>query len=203
MKRRAALLVVDVQRDFCPGGALAVPRGDHVITPLNRYLQLFWKRGCPTFASRDWHPADSQHFKEYGGTWPAHCVQESAGAEFHPDLILPDGTIIISKGMTRWDDGYSALQGVTDNGTTMLMLLRQMNLDKLYIGGLATEYCVRASTMEALREEFAVVLLSDAIRGVDLREGDSERAIAEMVEAGADIGSLESIGTLTARNGIL
>jgi nicotinamidase/pyrazinamidase len=195
MQRRGALLVVDVQLDFCPGGALPVPLGEHVVPVLNRYLQLFVKRERPIFASRDWHPADSGHFREHGGNWPTHCLQGSPGAEFHPELLLPDGAIVISKGMERWDDGYSALQGVTENGTPFTMLLRRMQLDRLFVGGLATDYCVKQSVLEALREKFAVTLLTDAIRGVDLQHGDSDRAIAEMVEGGADVATLESIGT--------
>jgi nicotinamidase/pyrazinamidase len=194
MQRRAALLVVDVQLDFCPEGALPVPLGDHVIPVLNRYLQLFAKIGRPIFASRDWHPADSGHFLENGGRWPAHCVKGSRGADFHPELLLPDSTVVITKGTSRWDEGYSALQGVTENGTPFAMLLRRMNLDRLFVGGLATDYCVKQSVLEALAEGFEVTLLTDAVRGVELRRGDSERAIAEMVEAGADVATLESVG---------
>jgi len=195
MKRRAALLVVDVQLDFCPGGALPVPRGDQVIPALNRYLLLFSKRGCPIFASRDWHPADSEHFRENGGRWPVHCLRDSRGAQFHPELHLPEGTIVVSKGISRWDEGYSALQALTENGTPLNMLLRRMTVDHLYLGGLATDYCVRESALEALRGEFRVTLLTDATRGVELRAGDSERALKEMMEAGAELATLESIAS--------
>ncbi|HBG05708.1 MAG: nicotinamidase [Geobacteraceae bacterium GWC2_58_44] len=194
MKRRAALLVVDVQMDFCPGGALPVPKGDMVVPVLNRYIEMFWKRGSPIFASRDWHPLNSQHFRASGGKWPVHCVQGSLGAHFHSELILPLGTVVISKGMSIWDNGYSALQGVTENGTPLAMLLRRMELDKLYVGGLATDYCVKDSVLDALREGFGVTLLIDAIRGVDLEPGDSELAVAEMVAAGAELTDLKSIG---------
>lgn len=194
MHRRAALLVVDVQLDFCPGGALAVADGDAVVPVLNRYISLFWKRGSQIFASRDWHPALSEHFREHGGTWPAHCVQGSSGAQFHPKLLLPEGTIVISKGMTRWDEGYSALQGVTENGTPLPMLLRHMATDRLYVGGLATDYCVKESVIEGLREGFSVTLLADAIRAVELKPGDGEAAIQEMRGAGATLATLETIG---------
>ncbi|HJV35962.1 isochorismatase family protein [Geomonas sp.] len=194
MLSRAALLVVDVQRDFCPGGALPVPKGDLVVPVLNRYLQLFARRGCPIFASRDWHPRDSTHFQEFGGGWPAHCVQESEGAKFHPELLLPEETIVVSKGITRWDEGYSALQGVTADGVTCSELLRKKGVIRLYVGGLATDYCVKASVLEALKEGWQATLLSDAIHGVDLKPGDAERAVAEMVEAGAELATLESIG---------
>ena len=193
MRRRAALLVVDVQLDFCPGGALPVPEGDQVVHILNKYIELFWKRGSPVFASRDWHPLNSKHFKENGGVWPVHCLQWSRGAAFHTELILPHGTVIISKGVAPWDNGYSALQGITENGTVFSMLLRHMALDRLYVGGLATDYCVKESVIEALHEGFGVTLLTDAIRGVDMRPGDSERAVAEMVGAGAELGTLKEV----------
>jgi nicotinamidase/pyrazinamidase len=193
MHRRAALLIVDVQLDFCPGGALPVPEGDLVIPVLNRYIKLFWDRGSPIFASRDWHPEMSQHFQTGGGDWPVHCVQGSPGAQLHPNLRLPEGTIVISKGTTSWDNGYSALGGVTENGTPLTMLLRRMALDKLYLGGLATDYCVKESALEALREGFSVTLLCDAMRAVELEPGDGERARAEMTRAGAEMATLESI----------
>jgi nicotinamidase/pyrazinamidase len=198
MHRRAALLVVDVQLDFCPGGALPVPDGDAVVPVLNRYLSLFWKRGSPIFASRDWHPSLSAHFQAGGGPWPAHCLQGSPGAQFHPQLLLPAGTIIISKGTTRWDEGYSALQGVTENGTPFPMLLRHMATDRLYVGGLATDYCVKESVLEALREGFAVTLLVDAIRAVEFKAGDAERALREMLDAGATLATLDSIDAIFA-----
>ncbi|MBU5636293.1 nicotinamidase [Geomonas sp. Red69] len=200
MLRRGALLVVDVQLDFCPGGALAVPEGDQVVPPLNRYLELFKQSSAPVFASRDWHPAQSKHFKEQGGVWPPHCVQGSAGAEFHPGLLLPEGTIVISKGMSSWDNGYSALQGVTENGTPFAMLLRRMEMDRLYVGGLATDYCVKESVLEALKEGFAVTVLTDAIRGVEVEPGDSERALQEMWGAGAEQATFASVrGDLQAK----
>lgn len=198
MHRRAALLIVDVQLDFCPGGALPVADGDAVVPVLNRYISLFWKRGSTIFASRDWHPEQSVHFKENGGSWPVHCLQDSPGAQFHPKLLLPQGTIVISKGLMRWDEGYSALQGVTENGTPLPMLLRHMGMDRLYVGGLATDYCVKESVLEGLREGFAVTLLADAVRAVDLKPGDAGRAVRQMREAGATMATLETIAELFA-----
>jgi len=196
MQRRAALLVVDVQIDFCPGGALPVPRGDLVIHALNRYLELFKLRSSTIFASRDWHPRESKHFLENGGLWPPHCVKGTRGALFHPSLMLPEDTIVISKGTAVWDNGYSAMQGVTENGTHFDMLLRRMELDRLYVGGLATDYCVKETVLEALKGGFGVTLLADAVRGVELQPGNCERAVAQMVEAGADLATLTSIGGL-------
>lgn len=203
MHRRAALLVVDVQVDFCPGGALPVPKGDMVIHALNRYLELFRHRSSPIFASRDWHPKASKHFLDNGGIWPSHCVQGTPGAQFHPALMLPKETIVISKGMAVWDDGYSALQGVTENGTPLEMLLQRMELDRLYVGGLATDYCVKESVLEALKAGLAVTLLADAVAGVELEPGNSDRAVAQMIEAGADLTSLASIGGLLPAKGRL
>lgn len=201
MNRRAALLIVDVQLDFCPGGSLAVPNGADVVSVLNRYLSLFSLRGSPVFASRDWHPAGSAHFRESGGAWPAHCVQGSPGAGFHPLLQLPEGTVVISKGTTRWDDGYSALQGVTENGTPFPMLLRHMAVDRLFVGGLATDYCVKQSVLEALAEGYAVTLLTDAVRAVELHPGDGESAVAEMLAAGAQAATLETVAALLPAEG--
>lgn len=201
MQRRSALLVVDVQVDFCPGGALPVPDGDQVVQPLNRYLELFSQRSAPIFASRDWHPEKSEHFREQGGVWPPHCVQGSEGAQFHPGLRLPKGTTVISKGIAAWDNGYSALQGVTENGTPFTMLLRRMKLDRLYVGGLATDYCVKASVLEALKEGFAVTLLTDAIRGVELEPGDSDRALQAMIEAGAQQATFAPVRSALLVNG--
>jgi nicotinamidase/pyrazinamidase len=200
MSGKAGLLVVDVQIDFCTGGALPVPQGDLVVPAMNRYLQLFWKEGCPIFASRDWHPADTRHFRKYGGLWPVHCVQNSAGARFHPELMLPEEAIVISAGMGRDAEGYSSFEGVDEHATPFGTLLRRMRVKKLYVGGLATDYCVKESVLDGLREGLQVTLLTDAVRGINLKPGDAERAIAEMVEAGAELANLESIGTELAED---
>lgn len=193
MKGKAALLIVDVQSDFCPGGALPVPDGDLVVDVLNRYLQLFGRQGAPIFASRDWHPSNSSHFRENGGVWPAHCVQQSPGARFHPQLILPCDAVIVSKGLSTGDDGYSALQGLTGNGVPLVTMLRELAVERLYVGGLATDYCVKESVLEALREGFGVTVLADAVAAVEVNPGDTERAVAEMVAAGALFANLEKV----------
>jgi nicotinamidase/pyrazinamidase len=184
---RPALLVVDVQNDFCPGGALAVHEGDRVVPALNRHLATAVARGWPIYASRDWHPAVTRHFKAGGGPWPPHCVQESDGARFHHALQLPASTTVVTKGQDPVDAGYSAFQGVTPSGETLLDDLRAHGVTHLYVGGLATDYCVRASVLDALRAGLQVTLLSDAIAGVNVQPGDSERAIAEMRGAGAGV----------------
>ena len=183
--RRSALLIVDMQNDFCPGGALPVPHGDRVVPVLNRYVSDAVEHGMPVYASRDWHPAVTRHFKEYGGEWPPHCVQGTSGAAFHPALALPAGVTIVSKGMDPSDDAYSCFQAETEDGLPFAAALGECGASRLFVGGLATDYCVRATVLDALKEGFEVVLLEDASRAVDLKPGDGERAMAEMIAAGA------------------
>ena len=178
---RDALIVVDVQRDFMPGGALPVPEGDRVVPPLNEYIETFERRGLPLFFTRDWHPKDHISFKEQGGIWPPHCVQDTEGAMFHPDLKIPsDNRFIISKGTSRDFDAYSGFQG-----TVLSDLLRERGIKRVFVGGVATDYCVKNTVIGAINEGFNAVLLLDAIRGVDVRAGDSEKAIEEMLSKGA------------------
>ena len=187
MNERAALVIVDVQRDFCPGGALPAPDGDRIIPAMNRYVADAGARGMRVYASRDWHPAVTSHFKEYGGEWPPHCVQGSAGAEFHPDLQLPADAIVISKGDRPDRPGYSAFDGRTPEGRTLAEDLRDRNVDQLYVAGIATDYCVKATVLDALRAGLRVALLPDAIAGIDVHAGDVGRALEEMSRAGARI----------------
>ena len=182
---KEALLVVDVQNDFCPGGSLALPEGDEVIPVLNRYLQAFQSAQLPIFVSRDWHPSVTKHFKAYGGAWPPHCVQGTKGAEFHPDLTLPKEAEVVSKGMDPDRDSYSAFQAYASNGTDFATLLRKQGVKRLFVGGLATDYCVKQSVLDAIREGFEAVILEDAVKGVEVAQGDSEKALQEMTKAGA------------------
>jgi len=186
-----ALLIVDVQNDFCPGGALAVAEGHAVVPLLNQYMERAAAAGVPIFASRDWHPAQTAHFRERGGQWPPHCVQGTPGAEFHPDLRLPEGTVVVSKGMNPVDEGYSLFEGKLEDGRDALTALRELGVTRVHVGGLATDYCVRATTLDALAARFDVFLLEDAIRAVEVQPGDEERAIKEMREAGAISETLE------------
>lgn len=181
-----ALLIVDLQNDFCPGGALAVKAGDKIIPVLNSYIQAFKKKNLPVIASRDWHPGQTSHFKKFGGQWPIHCLQNSRGGEFHPLLKLPKDALIISKGAQAEDESYSAFQGKDSLGRGFAALLSNLNIRELFIGGLATDYCVKHSVLDARKAGFKVKLLSDAIRGVDINPGDSAKAIAEMLTAGAE-----------------
>jgi len=185
MEKRPALLIVDLQNDFCPGGALPVPEGDRIVPRVNQAIRLFERRGLPILASRDWHPRETRHFKEFGGAWPPHCVQGTKGARFHPDLRLPKRTVVVSKGMDPDEDSYSAFQAVTSKGRDLESTLREMGVGDLFICGLATDYCVRATSIDASKRGFPVRVLRDAVRGVDLKPGDSEGALGELKAVGA------------------
>ena len=184
MNRKDALVIVDAQNDFCPGGALAVAGGDQIIQVLNRYIDIFSKEHCPIFATRDWHPAKTSHFKDYGGPWPAHCVQESYGAEFHPALRLGSAAVL-SKGMAADQDSYSGFQAANSSGTLLADLLRRDGIERIFVGGLATDYCVKHTVLDGLTQGFKVVLLADAVRPVNLGPNDGAVAIDEMIRAGA------------------
>jgi nicotinamidase/pyrazinamidase len=193
MDVKRALLVVDVQIDFCPGGALPVPGGDAIIPVLNKYINLFSGQGLPVFASRDWHTRQTRHFEKCGGMWPEHCVMGSQGAQFHPMLALPEEAIILSKGMISEEDDYSAFQAVDDHKTGFNALLRQHGITALCIGGLATDYCVKWTVMDALTLDYKVTLLVDAIKGVNMRPRDSDGAIEEMIRRGARTTTFEKL----------
>lgn len=179
--KKRALIVVDVQNDFCPGGSLAVAQGDEVVPPLNKLISEFLERGEPVFRTRDWHPANTKHFSDFGGTWPIHCVQNTKGAAFHPDLIDDIHIRTISKGLGD-EDCYSAFDG-TDLG----LQLRRLGVKEVWVGGLATDYCVKNTVLDGLKEGFAVKALEDAMRPVELKPGDGERALEEMRTAGAEV----------------
>ncbi len=182
--RKPALLVVDVQNDFCPGGALAVPDGDSVVLKVNRAIEIFERRGLPILLTRDWHPRETKHFKEFGGAWPPHCIQGTKGARFHPDLHVPKQALILSKGMDPEQDSYSGFQAFSANGRDLESVIHDQGVDELFLCGLATDYCVRATSLDARRRNLRVRVLEDAIRGVELKPGDSEGAVKEMRQAG-------------------
>ena len=180
-EKKRALIVVDVQNDFCPGGALAVPNGDEVIEPLNRLIKEFLEQGDLVIKTRDWHPPQTKHFADFGGKWPMHCVRDTPGAQFHSALIDDPRIIIVSKG-TGNEDGYSGF-----DGTNLVFLLRQQSIEEVWIGGLATDYCVKHTALDALSEGFKVKVIKEAIRAVDITVGNDEQAIEEMRQAGAQI----------------
>ena len=188
-----ALVIVDVQNDFCPGGTLAVAGGDRVAAPLARLAARCAAAGLPVFASRDWHPPDTAHFQDAGGPWPAHCVRDTPGAELHPDLVLPPEAVILSKGVDPQADGYSAFEARDEAGRDLVELLRAAGVDHLLVGGLATDYCVRATALAALARGLRVSLLTDAVAGVNVQPGDADRAIEEMVAAGAQLTTTDQV----------
>ena len=178
---KQALLVIDVQNDFCPGGTLAVPHGDEVIQPLNRLIDDFLERGAPVYKSRDWHPPVTKHFAAYGGSWPVHCVHNTEGAKFHPALRDDPRITVISKGEVD-KEGYSAF-----DDTDLATQLHNQNVEEVVVGGLATDYCVKNTVLDALKHGFKVKAIENAMRPVDLQPGDGDRAIDEMRGAGAEI----------------
>jgi nicotinamidase/pyrazinamidase len=175
-----ALLIVDVQRDFCPGGALAVPEGDRVVPVLNRWIDVARRAGVPIYASRDWHPSDHCSFEPQGGPWPPHCIHDSDGARFHPNLALPAETVVINKGTERDRDALSAFSGTGLKGR-----LRDARVRRVFIGGLALDACVHATVLDALEEGFEVCLLLDATRALEPRRG--RRRLEEMQQLGATL----------------
>ncbi|HXY82678.1 MAG TPA: nicotinamidase [Candidatus Saccharimonadales bacterium] len=177
--KQTNLIVVDVQNDFCPGGALAVPDGDKIISALNEYIKKFSDSGAPIIFTRDWHPPDHSSFKSQGGPWPSHCVQNSEGAKFHSNLMIPENAEIVSKA-DRKDEAYSFFRG-----TNLAEELHQRGIKRLLVGGLATDYCVKETVLDGLRHGFEVYHLDDASRGVNVNRDDSELALREMVSRGA------------------
>jgi len=177
-----ALVVVDVQNDFCPGGALAVPDAEGVIAVLNEWIAQARAASAPVVASRDWHPPDHCSFAAHGGPWPSHCVRDTAGAGFAPDLTLPEDTLVISKGGVRDRDNRSAF-----DDTGLANLLHTRDIRRLWVGGLAQDVCVRASVLDACEAGFETHLLADATRTANLRPGDGERTLEAMRATGAHI----------------
>ncbi|HYY89904.1 MAG TPA: bifunctional nicotinamidase/pyrazinamidase [Chloroflexota bacterium] len=183
-----ALLLVDPQNDFCPGGSLAVPEGDAVMPVLNAWAEAAQRAGVPIFVSRDWHPPTTTHFQTGGGVWPVHCVAGTPGAEFHPQLRLPARAIVVSKGMGPTEDAYSAFQARDEAGTPLPELLQRHGVRRLYVMGLATDYCVKASALAGLEAGLEVIVVPEGIRAVNLQPRDGEQALDEMRAAGARVG---------------
>jgi nicotinamidase/pyrazinamidase len=178
--RKDALIVVDVQNDFLPGGSLAVPCGGAVVPVLNRYISTFTARGLPVFATRDWHPSDHCSFLERDGPWPPHCIAGSPGAAFALGLELPLDASVISKAVTSEADAYSGFQA-----TDLDDRLQALGVERVFVGGLATDYCVLNTVKDARRLGYQTFLLDDAVRAVDVNPGDGARARETMLAAGA------------------
>jgi nicotinamidase/pyrazinamidase len=183
-----ALIVVDLQNDFLPGGALGVPHGDIVVAPLNRLIDAWSARGLPVYVTRDWHPPNHCSFAGQGGPWPVHCVAGTPGAELSPDLHIPNGTTIISKATTAQEEAYSVFKG-----TGLQQQLRTAGVKRVVLGGLATDYCVRFSGADAHAAGLDVVVLQDAICAVDIHPGDGERALQELAAAGAAFATCDEL----------
>ena len=180
MQKGDALLIVDVQNDFCPGGALAVEEGDQVVPVLNRWIEEAQRRDIPIYASRDWHPPHHISFRERGGPWPPHCVQGTEGAAFHPDLRLPPNIEVVSKGYEPDKDSYSAF-----GGTGLGEKLRNAHIKRLWIGGLTEDYCVRETSLDAIRAGLEVHVIVEGTRPVNVKPVDGRRALEDIVRAGA------------------
>ena len=174
------LIIVDVQNDFCPGGALPVPNGDETVPILNQWILSAHQGGACIVASRDWHTVDHCSFQKFGGLWPVHCVQSTPGAEFHPGLVLPTNAHVISKATDRNRDCYSAF-----DSTGLAELLRNQGVNRIWVAGLALEYCVKATVLDGLNAGFDVHLISDATRSLTSQGG--QLAVHEMKVAGCQI----------------
>lgn len=188
LKAGDALIIVDLQHDFLPGGSLAVTDGDAVIPVLNRAIAAFSAAALPIVATRDWHPADHCSFHAQNGIWPAHCIVGTHGAAFSPALRLPETAVVVSKATSAGRDAYSGF-----DGTELASMLREQGVTRVFVGGLATDYCVLQTVMDALKLGFEVILLEDAIRAVNVKAGDGERAIAQMSAGGAKVARLDEL----------
>jgi nicotinamidase/pyrazinamidase len=173
-----ALIVVDVQNDFCPGGALPVPHGDQVVEPVNDLAD----RIPYVVATRDWHPLNHCSFAPQGGPWPVHCVRDTAGAELHPGVRREQIDALVDKGQEPDLEGYSGFEQ-----TELERLLREQGIDTVHVVGLALDYCVRATALDARREGWNVIVHRDATRAVEVRPGDGERAVEELRSAGVEV----------------
>ena len=179
---RKALVIVDLQNDFCPGGALAVPEGDQIIPIVNRLIKQFKTAGLPVYATRDWHPEDHVSFITQGGPWPHHCVQNTPGAEFHPEMELTAEAIVVSKADNKDKDAYSMF-----DDTGMAEHLDAAGIDEITICGLATDYCVKATALDGIKAGLRVSVVIDAISGVEVTLGDSRKALDDMKAAGVQL----------------
>jgi nicotinamidase/pyrazinamidase len=188
-----ALIIVDLQNDFLPGGSLGVPQGDEVVAPIQQLIDLYQAHGLPIYASRDWHPEGHCSFTDQGGPWPIHCIAGSNGAAFTSAIDLEQFSTVISKATTVEKDAYSAF-----NGTGLGEQMRARGIERVAVCGLATDYCVLNTAKDALAEGFATLLVLDAIRAVDVHPGDGMRAIAQMQDAGAQPVHVDRIGLLAA-----
>lgn len=175
-----AVLAVDVQKDFCPGGALAIDDGDAIVPVLNQWIEVAFLKGLPVYVSRDWHPVSHPSFKGSGGEWPPHCIQDTDGARFHPRLKLPENAVVVTKGVRFDTDQYSVF-----DRTGLTVRLKKDGVRRLWAGGLALDVCVLHSVLDALKAGFRVNVIGEATRAVDASAG--RKAIERMKSGGARI----------------
>jgi nicotinamidase/pyrazinamidase len=187
---KKALIVVDMQNDFCPGGSLAVKGGNEIVPVINRFISHFHCRGEFIVFTRDWHTSDHCSFRENGGIWPPHCVAGTKGAGFHPDLKVPDNSLVISKADTQGKDAYSGFDGMSPGRTSLDNELKNSGISELWVCGLAADYCVKSTVLDGIRLGYNVKLLSDAVRAVNVKPGDGDEAVLEMISSGAEIFNL-------------
>jgi nicotinamidase/pyrazinamidase len=193
-----ALIIADIQNDFLPGGALPIIDGDQIIPILNEYAKIFQAAHATLVASRDWHPANHMSFVAQGGSWPPHCVQDTEGAKFNSNLKLPEGTLIVSKATDPKKEAYSVF-----DGTNLGVVLQSKGVKRIFIGGLATDYCVVNSVLDARRLGFEVLVLADATCGIDVKPGDVDRAFETMHDAGAEEVTLEDLPEVETLTGLV
>lgn len=179
-----ALIVVDLQIDFCPGGALGISAGDSIIPVINDLIDIFHAHNLPIIFSRDFHPVDHMSFIDGGGIWPKHCVKGTEGSDFHPLLTIPSDSRIISKATEKDREAYSAF-----DGTELSQILRNEKVTCIIICGLATDYCVKFTALDGIEEGFRVIVVQDAVRGVEVAEGDINKAFEKMKDAGVIVSS--------------
>ena len=188
--QNSAILVVDVQNDFCPGGALGIQDGDKLIPIANKLMPLF----PLVLATQDWHPLNHCSFREQGGIWPPHCVQNTKGAELHPGLHTKEIDRFFFKAFSADKDAYSGFEGLDEKGCSLDAVLRNEKINRLYIAGLATDYCVKATAFDALKNGYEVYVIVDAVQAVNVNEKDGEKALAELESLGAHL--LNSVALL-------
>ncbi|MEJ2722227.1 MAG: isochorismatase family protein [bacterium] len=181
-----ALLLVDLQNDFFPGGALPAPDGDAIVAPVNQLIEVFQQGELPIFATRDWHPRNHCSFEARGGPWPPHCIQGTPGADFNPRVNLPANATVISKAQSPERDAYSGF-----DGTDLAWRLEALDVSDVVVGGLVTEICVKNTVVDALKRRFGVTVVREAVSGVDVHPGDSKKALEAMEEKGARIVSID------------
>ncbi len=205
-RKPSAVIAVDVQNDFCPGGKLPVKEGNLVADPINQLFKAADLTGVLKVATRDWHPIQAVHFAGFGGVWPEHCIMESEGAKFHPDLKIDPATFIVSKGVDG-KDAYSGFDGSitsspdkADLGTPLNDVFLARGIQRLFVGGLATDYCVKQTAMDGVKLGYQVFLIEEAVRAVDINPGDGNRALEEMKDSGVKVISLERALELMAQS---